>query len=711
MNSTFDPLCLRKVDIAYVTPPVCEYHFSSSGFPSIALDVFTQETPKTGSTLGGIGHSFLTWNTFQDAVCTLVYYSIDDSAGSPYNVVSECVPPGTIALCSPGVYKISVNVRAGDVSVETGMSDPIFVSGEKYSFIELPTYPQTLSYNLYKSTDYGVTFALYWTNFASGGFEVCVDGCFKISQVGESGETALSDAICTVPKTCPETVCPSSMEWLPTLCSCVPCSGIPLLLGQKCETGYKWDALRCRCVAVPGGGGGGGGNEEPPAAGDDTIYLGLCLGSSLDDYYVTVGGYLGDYGFAFKGEHADFLSLEMVNGPFCILHGEPPAAGVYPFTVSVKNGSSTKDYKYSLGVLSFSGTGAGPQDSNSTDFSIDYYDGLLPADFVWQKVTSISGAPGAEQVPPELTGSFDFKTLVSGGTPPYTLAIVGNGKLNDGLTFKNGVLSGSPTKSVTTGCTRRNFEPSVITIRATDSHGIYCEADFNLAVGGKLDWCSSSEAGVCAGSLYQESIIPGASLEGDCTFSFYGETPDFLNLAVTNGSLATVSGTPPAWGSYPYVVKIEDQHGHSELSSHVINAMAFADVAFSPTGEFTSCAFIRVSDSLTLVFWSNTRTYQSKPEDLGQIPVLIGGLDLSNFLRGGVPPYTVTIIDGYTQPGFQMIGNVYYGSPTTDCGVGNCGAGCSGVDEFTVRATDSLGASCEHTFRIDASSGGVWCES
>lgn len=110
MNSVFDLLFLRRPKIEYVSPPVCDFIFSSSGAPIIVLNDITKRRGPSGLILGGEGNVRLSWDAYPGALC----YSIYRVESGMYILVAECITDTFYDLSVPGDYSVTVITKDGE---------------------------------------------------------------------------------------------------------------------------------------------------------------------------------------------------------------------------------------------------------------------------------------------------------------------------------------------------------------------------------------------------------------------------------------------------------------------------------------------------------------------------------------------------------------------------------------------------------------------
>lgn len=124
MNAVIEVLYLRRPRLEYISPPVCEFDFSSSGGPVVVLDALGRILAPSGFVLGGRGRFTLSWNNYPGALCYTVYKAVDsNNPFGEYVVVAECIEDPMINLEpeGEGCYRVSAITENG----ESELSDPI----------------------------------------------------------------------------------------------------------------------------------------------------------------------------------------------------------------------------------------------------------------------------------------------------------------------------------------------------------------------------------------------------------------------------------------------------------------------------------------------------------------------------------------------------------------------------------------------------------
>lgn len=114
-NIIHDPIDLRRPDFNYVSPPICEAFFSSTGAPVLVLDSVARHPSPSGLK---IEMNVLSWDADPDALCFTVYQS-----GGPdgtFVIIEECIQGNQLDVI-PGCYRVSAITRDG----ETDLSEPV----------------------------------------------------------------------------------------------------------------------------------------------------------------------------------------------------------------------------------------------------------------------------------------------------------------------------------------------------------------------------------------------------------------------------------------------------------------------------------------------------------------------------------------------------------------------------------------------------------
>lgn len=113
----FEYLFLRRMKFDYISPPICEAIFSSTGEPTILLETF-ERNKVVGLELENDSGLWLRWSAYPGALCYSVYQA--DGPEGPWVLVAECVEEFEIpdeTIC----YLVSAITPEG----ESDLSDPI----------------------------------------------------------------------------------------------------------------------------------------------------------------------------------------------------------------------------------------------------------------------------------------------------------------------------------------------------------------------------------------------------------------------------------------------------------------------------------------------------------------------------------------------------------------------------------------------------------
>lgn len=325
-------------------------------------------------------------------------------------------------------------------------------------------------------------------------------------------------------------------------------------------------------------------------------------------------------------------------------HAFPVTSGTPPFTFLITSGSLPPGITLNSSTGVVSGT---PTTAGTYPFTIEVIDANSLSSSAACSITINPGPSVACASPPAGTVGIAYTHTfpASGGTPPYTFAIVA-GALPTGLSLNTstGVVSGTPT-------TVGTFP---FTIQVTDSLGSSSTANCSITIN------ASTLAVFCNNPPNGTTSVPYTH-----TFIATGGTPPYT-FTITAGSLPPglvmdpsgfVHGTPTMAGTFTFTVTVTDA------------ALSMASVVCSIT--------------IVQMFQLNC---SNAPVGTVGIPYLFAIV-----IVGGVPPYTFSVIIGTLPPGLTLdpTTGVISGIPTQ-----------AGTYPFTVEATDSTMATVTCTITI-----------
>ena len=227
---------------------------------------------------------------------------------------------------------------------------------------------------------------------------------------------------------------------------------------------------------------------------------------------------------------------------------------------------------------------------------------------------------------------FTWPLKIQGGVPPYSLRLAEGSTLPEGLKLGTDSLSGKPAAA----------SDSKFTLQASDSSGLQTSLDLTLSIKAyDLAVTDSLPKG-----KYNEALeIPLSATGGKepYTWSIEGKLPSGLYLSRTGA----ITGTPRAAGDFPLVLKVTD--------ANRLSATANATLTISV-------------DPLSL---------NAEPSEA------TAGLafDWPFQIRGGVPPYTLSLAEASSLPEGLVLGTSgLSGKPVS-----------AGNSKFTIQASDSSG--------------------
>jgi hypothetical protein len=356
MNTVLDTLFLRTPRIEYVCPPVCETIFSGSGHAVIILEPIGGNNSPTGLIKRGVGHSWLTWNTYPGALCYTIYFQ--PTVGDQFAIISECVPPGTIALCKLGYYKFDAVLADGST---TPLSDAFHADGVNYSYWTIDQFPTGTQINLYRSDTIDGTYTLELVSNTGLMFQTCHDGCYAVSAITLDGETPLSAPACNC---VPLTLCEDGFGFNELMCECVPCTYPDL----PCDNGFAWDATQCKCIPA--------GPPGPP------FEFNMCKDVADGFTFDAPGTFAAPCTFSLVGPLPAGIVFTQDTPLSASIHGTPTEYGTFNFVVEITDATDQfQELSYRLFVEGINSTSPPPT--------------------------------------PEIGVPYSFTWTATGGTPPY----------------------------------------------------------------------------------------------------------------------------------------------------------------------------------------------------------------------------------------------------------------------------------------------------
>ena len=241
----------------------------------------------------------------------------------------------------------------------------------------------------------------------------------------------------------------------------------------------------------------------------------------------------------------------------------------------------------------------------------------------------------------------------SGGTAPYTITQVG-GTLPPGMSFSNGVLSGTPTTPGT----------YTFTVLVVDADGCKFEKRYTITI-------INCALALAPATLPNPSVLVGvpfgpvpftvAGVGGGCQPLTFSISAGALPPGMTLTPAGQLVGTPTQVGTYSFTVKVIDMCGCMATREYRLEVRC-PDLTLNPA---------------TLPNGAPGQSYT-------QVLTITGG---------GFGPFTWTVDSGTLPPGMTLTANGQLtGTPTT-----------SGMYTFKIKVTDAFGcmAMREYTIKIE----------
>ena len=328
-----------------------------------------------------------------------------------------------------------------------------------------------------------------------------------------------------------------------------------------------------------------------------------------------------------------------------------------PQSFAVAGGTAPYIWSKSAGVLPtgmaitaggvLSGT---PSTAGSFSFTLQVADAATPAATAVQSFTVKINPPPAIQPVVYATGStgvlYNQPLSVVGGTAPFVWSVT-SGLLPAGLSLDaiTGTISGLPSSAVLN-------QP--FTVQATDAAGATASLASVITINSTLSITSGPLPGVSINSAYSQTLAATGGVQ-PLTWSLTGGVlPTGLTLAPATG---VISGIPTVVGNYSFVIKVQDG-----------NATA------AKTFQINVSLPLSITTQSIPAAWTAGIAYQAQ----------------TLAVSGGTGPYSWSTTSGTLPAGIVLsAAGILSGTPTT-----------AGSYSFTVRVTDSLGATVSQVFAI-----------
>lgn len=322
----------------------------------------------------------------------------------------------------------------------------------------------------------------------------------------------------------------------------------------------------------------------------------MVVGSTVSIKFGAAGG-IPPYSFNISGNTPDGASF----GRDAVMSGTAKTAGTYTFTVYATDSQGTQ------GSKSFTIIVTGP-------------------------LLSITASLGDGQVGVAYSG----RAGASGGQSPYTVTVTG---LPDGLSYSNGVISGTPTTAGT----------YTVKVSSTDAAGTQVSQSFTITIAPAALTITGTLGNSTVGVAYTGSVSATGGAP-PYTFAFSG-----LPAGLTGSSSGGLTGTPGTAGPFSIGVTVTDSKG------------ATASKTFTGTIAPPPLTITSASVSNATVGSAVSATFTAS---------------------GGVPPYTWSS-SGLPAGLTLSTAGALSGSPTAP-----------GTPSFTATVTDSAGTTASRTVTL-----------
>nr|WP_230583988.1 putative Ig domain-containing protein [Xanthomonas arboricola] len=331
----------------------------------------------------------------------------------------------------------------------------------------------------------------------------------------------------------------------------------------------------------------------------------------------------------------------------------PATGGNAPYRYALSAGSLPAGIVLDAATGELSGT---PTVSGTFNFFLTVSDSSpSPAAQASQVYSLTIAAPqiviAPSTLPEAMRGTTYTQTLTaSGGTAPYTYAIVGSVLPPAGLTLaSDGTLSGTATVA-------GRF---AFTVVATDANNFTGSHAYNLTVAGpNLVLPASTLPAGTVGQLYAATIAPATGGTAPYTYALTaGRLPTGVVLDTATGAL---NGAPTAAGTFTFTLTASDSAPSPVAQANRSYSVSIAapQITIAPTELATATRGAAYNESLSA--------------------------------NGGIGPYGYTLGSGILPAGITLVSNgTLSGTPTVE-----------GTFTFTVVATDAVGSTGNQAYTL-----------
>jgi uncharacterized protein (TIGR03437 family) len=324
--------------------------------------------------------------------------------------------------------------------------------------------------------------------------------------------------------------------------------------------------------------------------------------------------------------------------------------GAQPYTSSISAGSLPAGLSFSSGVISGTPTAIGS--TTFTVFVVDSLNTQVQRVLTLNVVAPAFGFSSTTLPAGQINVAYSATLGAVSGTSPYTFTIVA-GSLPNGITFTNGVFSGTPTSS--------GSFPLTIQVRDSASPNATVSANFNLVINSTTLLLSSAALPSAVINNAYSTQISASGGQPPYTFTVLAGSPaPGLSLSTAG----VLSGTPTASGSYQFTVRVQDSIGAT------------------------------TQGLITVTVNTSSLTLNSTALPSGQVNVAYSGTLTAS---GGTAPYSYTVVGGALPQGLTLGANgLVSGTPTV-----------AGTFQVTFRVQDAQGNVAQSSISISINAFGL----